>query len=309
MMDLAALRSLEAVHTHGSVIAAAHALGFTPSAVSQQIKRLERQSGVELLERVGRGVILSGPGRILVEEGARIAADLERLETDLHAHAGEVTGELALIGFSTAMRGLIGPVAAHLMADHAGLRIRLREVEPWQAVDQVAEGQADLAVVHRWGDVPIAIPDHLERATVHRDEAELIVREDHRLARRTTVRPADLADEHWIATPEGTICRQWLMRMYAGTGRLPVIEHTSMEFDSHLALVSDGLGVALVPRMGRSPLPAGTRAVRVVDPVPEREVLAVWRRSQDRSPAIRAVVDALGSTSRRLSSSAARTHA
>jgi DNA-binding transcriptional LysR family regulator len=293
MMDLAALRSLEAVQAHGSVVAAAQALGFTPSAVSQQIKRLERQSGVALLERVGRGVILSGPGRILVEQGARIAGDLERLETDLHAHAGQVTGDLALVGFSTAMRGLIGPVAADLTAANPALRIRLREVEPWQAVDEVASGLADLAVVHRWGDVPIAIPDHLDRATVHRDEADVIVRDDHRLARRRTVAPKDLVDERWIATPEGTICRQWLMRMYAGTGHLPVIEHTSMEFDTHLALVSAGLGIALVPRLGRSPLPANTRAVAVTDPVPEREVLAVWRHSQARSPAVRAVVDAL----------------
>jgi DNA-binding transcriptional LysR family regulator len=295
MIDLTALRSLDAVHAHGSVVAAAQALGFTPSAVSQQIKRLERQSGVALLERVGRGVILSGPGRILVEEGARIAAELERLETDLHAHAGEMAGDLALVGFSTAMRGLIGPVAARLMADHPDLRIRLREVEPWQAVDEVAAGEADLAVVHRWGDVPIAIPDHLDRAIVAHDEAQVIVREDHRLARRRTVKPPDLVDERWIATPEGTICRQWLMRMYAGTGRMPRIEHTSMEFDSHLALVSAGLGIALVPRLGRSPLPANTRALEVEDPVPEREVIAVWRHSQGRSPAVKALVGALRS--------------
>src|SRR5690349_8918240 len=107
MMDLGSLRSLAAVHTHGSVVAAAQALGYTPSAVSQQIKRLERQAGVALLERVGRGVILSGPGRTLVEQGARIAADLERLETDLHAQAGEISGDLALVGFSTAIRGLV----------------------------------------------------------------------------------------------------------------------------------------------------------------------------------------------------------
>jgi len=298
MMDLAALRSLEAVHAHGSVVAAAEALGFTPSAVSQQIKRLERQSGVALLERVGRGVILSGPGRILVEEGARIAAELERLETDLHAHAGEVTGDLGLVGFSTAMRGLIGPVAADLMARHPGLRIRLREVEPWQAVDEVAAGQADVAVVHRWGDVPIAIPDHLDRATVHRDEADVIVRRDHRLARRRTVRPKDLVDERWIATPEGTICRQWLTRMYAGTGRLPVIEHTSMEFDSHLALVRAGLGIALVPRLGRQPLGDGLVAVVAHSPEPTREVLAVHRRSQADSPAIGAVIEALREAAR-----------
>ncbi len=294
MMDLTALRSLDAVHEHGSVVGAAEALGYTPSAVSQQIKRLERQSGVPLLERVGRGVILSGAGRILVAEGARITADLERLETDLHAHAGGVAGQLDLIGFSTAMRGLVGPVAAPLMRDHPSLRIRLAEVEPWDAVDRVAAGRADVGVVHRWGDVPIAIPHGLARQVVHRDVAEVVLPVDHPLAGRRSVTPRDLVEERWIATPEGTICRQWLDRMYAGTGRLPVIEHTSMEFDSHLALVAAGLGIALVPRLGRSALPDGTRAVRVTDPVPEREVIVVWRRSQDRSPAIRALVTALG---------------
>jgi molybdate transport repressor ModE-like protein len=293
MIDLTALGSLEAVHRHGSVVGAARALGFTPSAVSQQIKRLERQSGVPLLERVGRGVVLTGQGRLLVEQGTRLRDQLERLETDLHASAGAVTGELAVAGFSTAVRGLVGPVAGRLRAEHPGLRLRLTEVEPWDAVDQVAAGEVDVGVVHRWGDVPIAIPDHLERRTVHRDEADVVLRADHPLAGHAVLRPADLVDEQWVATPEGTICRQWLLRMYAGTGGLPSIAHTALEFDSHLALVAAGLGIALVPRLGRSPLPAGTCAVRVTDPVPEREVIAVWRRSQDRSPAIRALVDAL----------------
>ncbi len=294
MMDLTALRSLEAVDQYGSVVAAAEALGFTPSAVSQQIKRLERQSGVALLERVGRGVILSGPGRILVSEGTRIAADLERLETDLHAHAGDVTGSYTLVGFSTAMRGLIGPAVAGLMESHPELRIRLAEHEPWDAVELVATGQADVALVHRWGDVVLEIPDLLDRRVVHHDEAEVIVHADHRLAARTRVTPADLADERWIATPDGTICREWLSRMYAGTGRVPQIEHTAMEFASHLELVSAGLGIALIPRLGRGPLPANTRAVRVKDPVPSRETLAIWRRSLGRSPAVAAIVDALG---------------
>jgi DNA-binding transcriptional LysR family regulator len=293
MMDLAALRSLEAVHTHGSVVAAAQSLGFTPSAVSQQIKRLERQSGVELLERVGRGVVLTGPGRILVEEGVRIAADLERLETDLHAHAGEVTGDLAMVGFSTAMRGLIGPVVADLMAVHPGLRVRLRELEPWDAIAEVAAGTADVALVHRWGDVVLEIPGHLDRQVVHHDEAEVIVRTDHRFAVRPHVTPHDLADEPWIATPEGTICRQWLVRMYAGTGRLPRIEHTCMEFASHLALVSAGLGIALVPRLGRQPLGEGLVGVAAHDPEPTRDVIAVHRRSMTESPAVRAVLVAL----------------
>jgi DNA-binding transcriptional LysR family regulator len=293
MFDLTALRSLEAVDQLGSVVAAADELGFTPSAVSQQIKRLERQCGVGLLERVGRGVVLSGPGRILVAEGSRIAADLERLESDLHAQAGEPIGDLTMVGFSTAMRGLIGPAVAALMAEHPGLRIRLGEVEPWDAIDLVATGQADVALVHRWGDVVLPIPDNLRREVVHHDEAEVIMRRDHRLARRQFVTPHDLLDERWIATPEGTICREWLLRMYAGTGSLPQIEHTAMEFASHLELVTAGLGIALIPRLGRGKLPRTTVAMRVRNPVPGREALVVWRRSQDRSPAVGVVVAAL----------------
>lgn len=81
MIDLDALASLRAVHLEGSVVSAAASLGFTPSAISQQIKRLERQAGVSLLERVGRGVVLTGEGRQLVDRGARLLGDLEEIES------------------------------------------------------------------------------------------------------------------------------------------------------------------------------------------------------------------------------------
>lgn len=293
MIDLAALTSLRAVDTHGSVIAAADALGFTPSAVSQQVKRLERQTGVPLLERVGRGVILTDHGRHLVDAGVRLLADLEEVEAGLHQRAGTVAGHLRVTAFSTAMRGLIAPVVRALHDDHPDLTLSLTEREPWDTVDLVATGQSDLGIVHRWGDVPIAIPDHLDATVVAHDEADVIVPSDHPLATRRRLTPSELVEESWIATPEGTICRQWLSRMYAGTGRLPRVEHTAAEFDSHLALVRAGLGIALVPRLGRSPLGPGLAAVPVRDPVPTRDVIAVRRRSMADSPAVQAVLAAL----------------
>ena len=293
MIDLAALASLQAVDTHGSVVAAADALGFTPSAVSQQVKRLEKQTGVPLLERVGRGVMLTDHGRHLVDAGGRLLSDLEQVESTLHQRAGAVAGHLRLTAFSTAMRGLVAPVVRDLRDAHPDLTLSLTEREPWDTVDLVGSGQTDLGVVHRWGDVPIAIPDHLAATVVAHDVAEVIVHRDHPLAARARVTPRDLVDEGWIATPEGTICRQWLTRMYAGTGRLPRIAHTSMEFDSHLALVRAGLGIALVPRLGRQPLGDELVAVPADDPEPTRDVIAVHRRSMADSPAVRAVLEGL----------------
>jgi len=293
MIDLAALTSLRAVDTHGSVVAAADALGYTPSAVSQQVKRLERQTGVPLLERVGRGVMLTDHGRHLVDAGARLLSDLEQVEAGLHRRAGAVAGHLRLTAFSTAMRGLVAPVVRELRDRHPDLTLTLTEREPWDTVDLVGSGQSDLGVVHRWGDVPISIPEHLVATTVAHDVADVVVRADHPLAGRDRVSPHDLVDEGWIATPDGTICRQWLSRMYDGTGRPPRIAHQAMEFDSHLALVRAGLGIALVPRLGRQPLGEDLVGVPAHDPEPTREVIAVHRRSMADSPAVRAVLDAL----------------
>jgi DNA-binding transcriptional LysR family regulator len=293
MIDLAALVSLRAVDAQGSVIAAADALGFTPSAVSQQVKRLERQVGVPLLERVGRGVMLTGAGRQLVDDGTRLLGDLERIESGLHRTAGTVAGRVRLAAFSTSVRGLVAPVLRDLLAAYPDLDLTVSEREPWDTVDLVATGQADVGVVHSWGDVTLAIPDHLETTSLVDDVADVIVPVGHRLAKRRRVTPHDLVDEGWIATPDGTICREWLSRMYLGTGRQPRIAHESLEFQSHLALVAAGLGIALVPRLGREELTAGLVAVRAHDPVPTRNIVAVHRRSMSESPAVRAVVAAL----------------
>jgi DNA-binding transcriptional LysR family regulator len=293
MIDLIALSSLQAVDTHGSVAGAAEALGFTPSAVSQQVKRLEKQTGVPLLERVGRGVILTGHGRHLVEHGARILTDLEAVEAGLHQQAATVAGHLRIAAFSTAMRGLIAPVIRELRDAYPALELTLFEREPWDTIDLVSSGQFELGLVHRWGDVTLAIPDHLAQTALTQDLADVIVHRDHPLASAAVVTPHDLVDEGWIATPEGTICRQWLTRMYQGTGRVPRVAHESMEFDSHLALVRAGLGIALIPRLGRQPLDDELVAIPAADPVPTRDILVLHRRSMAGSPAVAAVLEGL----------------
>lgn len=293
MIDLTALTALRAVDTHGSVVAAAEALGYTPSAVSQQVKRLQRQTGVPLLERVGRGVMLTSHGRHLVDAGSRLLGDLEEIEAGLHRQAGAVAGRLRLTAFSTAVRGLVAPAVRDLLRAHLDLRLTLDERDPWETVDLVATGQSDLGVVHSWGDVVLPVPDHLCTTGLAADVADVVVRVDHPLASRDRVSPHDLVDEGWIATPEGTICREWLTRMHHGTGRLPRIAHRSMEFASHLAMVRAGLGIALVPRLGREALGEELVALAAHRPVPTRDVVAVHRRSMTASPSVSAVLEAL----------------
>ncbi|MFD6055543.1 LysR family transcriptional regulator [Agromyces sp. NPDC060279] len=307
MIDLEAVVALRAVATNGSVAAAADALGFTPSAVSQQIKRLERGTRVALLERAGRGVVLTDAGRQLVTSSATVLAELERIEADLHlaggpaADRGPVVGEVRIGVFSTAVRGLLVDVLPKLRAEHPELRVPLRESEPWETIALVASGQRDLGIVHRWGGVALAMPDHLVETPLFTDVADVILRRDHPLAAAASLTPTDLADEDWIATFDSTICRQWLRRLFDGVSNAPRIVHESMEFENHLELVRAGLGVALVPRMGRPALHPDLVAIPTTQPASTRGVSAVHRRSQADSPAlqvvlegVRAVVDARG---------------
>src|SRR6202161_4279275 len=193
MIDLVALDALRAVDSRGSVVAAADALGFTPSAVSQQVKRLEKQTGVPLLERVGRGVMLTRHGRDLVAQGPRLLDDLEELQSGLHQQAGTVAGHVRLTSFSTAMRGLVAPALPPVLAAHPDLRVTLTEREPWDTVSLVASGQADLGVAHSWGDLPLAVPGHLARTALRRELARVIVPRGHALAGRAVVTPRRLA--------------------------------------------------------------------------------------------------------------------
>ena len=288
MIDLVALRSLLAVAAHGTVSAAADALGYTPSAVSQQIKRMERDLGVDLLDRVGRGVVLTEQGRLLVEHGRGILHHLESAMSGLRVD-DEVRGTVRIAAFSTAVRGLVAPLLADVSATSQDLEVVLVERDPPEAVELLVAGQADIALVHSWVGVPLRRPDSLRGVRLGEDVADLLVHRDHPLAGRAPVTPADLLDEAWAVTPVGTICHRWFTHMFAGAARVPRVRYWSGEFASHVRLVAEGAAVALVPRLGRDPLPDAVCAVPVVDPVPTRVVETLWRSSMSASPAVRHV--------------------
>ncbi len=287
MLDLTAIRSLIAVRDHGSVVGAAAALGFTPSAVSQQIKRLERQSGSTMLERVGRTVVLSERARLLASRGERLLDDLAEMEHLALGHAEALRGSLRVASFSTAARGIVAPTLARLRESAPQLHITLLELDPREAVSAVERGAADVGLVHDWTTIPLDIGPSLDRHHLLLDEADVLLSASHPLAGATALSPAQVADDIWVTTHAGSICHEWVVQMFALHGLHPDIRYFDATYATHVALVNSGVATALVPRLGRDPLPAGVRAVPVVNPTPQRAVSVVWRTSAGENPAVR----------------------
>ncbi|WP_309075192.1 LysR family transcriptional regulator [Paenarthrobacter sp.] len=294
MIDISALRALVAVDQHGSVVAASGAMGFSPSAISQQIKKLEKQTGVAVLERSGRGVLLTERGLALAGYGRRIMGELEELQATLLADPSKPSGLLRLVAFSTACRGLVGPMLGRIAAAHSTLGVTVLAEDPREAVQRVASGEAELAVVHNWNSVPLVIPENLAHEELCIDQADVLVNSTHALAARTAVEPEDLLDETWISTPAGAICNEALLQIFAGLGRVPDIRIYDPDFSTHIAMVEQGVAVALVPRLGRPPLPDGVIAIPVIRPVQQRSVGVVYRKTMTASPNIRLAVAMLG---------------
>lgn len=292
MLNLERLRTLDAIARHGSVSAAAAGLHVTTSAVSQQITKLEREVGQQLVAKNGRGVRLTDAGRLLGEHAARILSQVELAQADLEARRGQAVGELRLAAFPTAARGLLPSALVALRARHAGLRVRTEELEPEQAVSAVVRGDQDLAVVLDWDNRPLPLPEGLVKAAVLDDPADIAVPACHPLAERREVDLEELADDEWITWPAGEFCHEWLLFTLRAKGVEPRIAHRAQEHHTQLALVAAGLGVCVAPRLGRGPVPAEVRTIPVRHRV-YRRVHVVWRADADRRPSIRAAVAAL----------------
>lgn len=292
MIDLQALRSLVAIERFGSVIAASDILGITPSAVSQQVKKLERTLDTLLLERHGRGVRLSERGRILVAEGVPLLREMERLTT-LVESPELARQRLRIIAFSTALRGLLAPALADYRAAGANplsLDTRLRGVEPEAAVRQIARGDADVAVVHNWSSIPLPIPAGVRAEVLGFDEADVILCRDHRLAQLSSIPRIELVNEAFSAPPAGSICHEALLRLFADLGVVPRIVAEDQEFATLTALAAAGVAVALIPRLGRGPLDPAVVARPLQDVIQRRTIQVLYRDSMAGSPAVAELV-------------------
>lgn len=303
MLDLNRLKALHAVSVYGSVGAAAEALMVTPSAISQQIAKLERETGATLLERSGRGVRLTDAAALLAEHAGRILALVETAEADFEALRGAVVGRLSIAAFPTAVRGLLPAALRRLRDRHPDLALYVYERDPEEQIRDVARGEVDLAVTSDWANRPLAIPDGLSRVTLMEDVADVMLPADHPLADRPEVSLSELAGERWISSSPGAVCHDWLVHTLRSAQVEPDISYMINEYPGQLAMVGAGLGCAVTPRLGRDYVPPSVRAIPI-RPRLTRRVFAVWRTDAARRPAIRATVEALRAAASHIDSGA-----
>lgn len=294
MLDLTALRSLCSVAEHGTLAQAAAELGYTPSAISQQIARLERQVDAPLLAPAGRGVVLTPVAAHLVANAPAVFSALERCETGARKlREADPSGTIRVAAFSTAIRGLLSSAVAQLAGLHPQIHVHTRELDSAPAIRAVEIGESDLALIHDADGIQPAIPTRLTTRPLHVDVGDLIVRRDHPLCARTeALDRSDLAGLTWVTSPPGTVCHLWFQRLVGGLAEEPDVHHTIDDFSTQIALVQADRVAALIPRLARPALPDSLRALPLTDP-PRRTVLAVWRESGSDDPALGALLATL----------------
>jgi DNA-binding transcriptional LysR family regulator len=278
MLDLRRLRLLRELKERGTIAAVADALQFTPSAISQQLGMLERETGVRLLERAGRGVRLTDPALVLVE----------------HADALLERGRIA--AFRSAALRLALPAIRALARDAPRLRCELIEAEPEQALPALALGDVDLVLGDEWSHQPWRLPPGLERHELLRDPVHLVLPARHPAARRhqDAVPLAVLAGETWTTGHAGMGWEEMTRRICREHGGFdPDIRHRTIDASVSLALVAGGLAVAMLPDLALPDRHPGT-VVRPIarDPV-ARTIHAVVRAADTARPSTQALVAAV----------------
>ena len=290
MLDVRRLRVLHAVSAYGSVTAAAAALGYSAPAVSKQLAALEREVGMRLTERAGRGVELTPAAHILVGHTDALLARLDAAEADLAALRDQIAGRVTLAAFPSAAASLV-PAAWAALADSAPqVRLDLTEMEPEESLPAVLRGETDVAVAHEYDLLPRPLDPLFERRDLLDDPVVLAV--PHDFPADGPVPLATLAGQPFLAPRQGTSCAEMIQRACARAGFVPRVVARASDFQVLLSLVAAGAGVTLVPRLAARWLPPRVRLVPPADPV-TRRVFTVSRRGGDRKPAVRVVLDAL----------------
>ncbi|MFC4003603.1 LysR substrate-binding domain-containing protein [Prauserella oleivorans] len=289
-LSLHRLRMLRELHRRGTVTAAAGALHYTASAVSQQLAQLERDVGVKLFERLGRRVQLTELGMLLTEHAEDILGSVERATMALERAQDGLSARLTAGVWASVASGLLPSALTALAADHPGIEVRTRELAPEETAGAVRDGSLDFSFVIDYSDYPMPWDPSLAR--------EVIAVERLHAAVPTGVVPAgsvsltDLAEHPWILAGPRSHFGRAVRIACQRSGFEPKINHEVGEQATALAMVAAGLGVTLVSDLGLSLLPPGVDIVALTEPV-MRTVSIAHRATTTPRPSLQLVIEAV----------------
>ena len=288
-LTLQHLRLLREVARQSTITAAADTLGYTRSAVSQQLMGLERVTGVPVLERVGRNVRLTDAGRVLVEDSEEILSKVEEAQAALEAAVGVVGGVLDIGIYESIAMPFLVPLIASMRSDYPDLRLRSREIEPDDALEAVAVGDLDFAFTLTYPHDPARQFPDIVRTPVVDERFVVVVPAGDSL--RGVIDLAELADRAFVCPSPASGCGRAVITACRDAGFEPDIVHQIEGYPAALDLVSAGCGVALIPEFSvhqHSEL----RVCELRTPV-GRTIDVSHRRSSSARPTIRATLAAL----------------
>ncbi|WBB67567.1 LysR family transcriptional regulator [Micromonospora sp. WMMD812] len=289
MLDVHRLRVFRSVVASGSVQAAAANLGYTPSAVSQHLTALQRETGLTLLARAGRGLRPTAAGHALAAEADRVLARVGEAESLIADLRSGRTGALSVAYFASVGAAWMPLVVRRVTTDLPGVRL---DLELREHIPDSREERADVQVV-----VGPTGFDPGSGFTAHHlldDPYVAALPAGHRLAGQDEVDLADLADERWIDNDFARgWCRANLIEACSAAGFSPTFRVEAHDYPTALAFVGAGIGLTVLPALGAAKLPDGVTRVRLVRPTPIRSIYVVVHDAVAHTPAVRTAVTAL----------------
>jgi DNA-binding transcriptional LysR family regulator len=287
------LVTLRAFAECGTVHATAELTGYSPSAVSSQLKELQRNLGMRLVTKSGRGLRLTATGRALIEGTDHLLAEWERVRASAMSAGGSTPSTLGLGGFSTAAANLLAPLAGSLKRTHPDMAVRVVEADPGRCFDLLLSEKIDLAVIVAMQATTVIDP-RFEQIPLLDDPLDVIVHSGHPAARQGSANLADLAGEPWITGEPGGVYHALFTAAFAAAGRTPQVAHHVIEWETSMALVEAGVGIGLLPRLAPLTGTANVVRIRLSGPNrPVRKIVAAVRAGSSEAPLIRSCLQTL----------------
>jgi DNA-binding transcriptional LysR family regulator len=293
MLNSNRLQVFKEVVEQGSFSAAADALSYSQSAVSQAIATLEAELGTELIERRRGGVRPTAAGAALAAHAGGIFARMETAEAEVAAIAAGRGGRLRTASFPTAGATLMPEAIAAFRASHPGVEVTLAEGEPEQIAPRLRAGEFDLVLLFEFEGVGERLGPGLRRFELFEDPLHLALPADHPLVERESLTLADLREESWVQTSASSPCAKHVIRSCHAAGFEPTVSFESDDYQTVQGLVAAGVGVALIPELALSTVREDIR-VRALHPAsPVRRVFAATPRAAAATPAVATILAVL----------------